>query len=87
MTTRSITAIICGLLATVPAVAGFDEDFTGMTLRVDYDHVGTASEEHLALERVRVEGAWPGSRTRLIDPTNLGKYLVRRWISDFNGLR
>jgi hypothetical protein len=73
---RLTFVILCaGLLA--PATgAGFDDDFTGSALRVDYDHVGTATEEHLALERVRVEGPWPGSRTRLIDTTNLGKYLV-----------
>jgi hypothetical protein len=76
MTSRWITTLLCGLLLATPVVAGFDEEFTGMTLRVDYDHVGTAAEEHLALERVRVEGPWPGSRTRLIDSTNLGKYLV-----------
>jgi hypothetical protein len=56
--------------------AGFDADFTGATLRLDYFHTGTATEEHLALDRTRVEGPWPGSRTRLLDPTNLGKYLV-----------
>lgn len=55
---------------------GFDADFTGHTLRVDYYHAGTAEEEHLALDRARVEGPWPGSRTRLLDPTNLGKYRV-----------
>ncbi len=56
--------------------ATFDDDFTGATLRVDYDHTGTADEEHLALHRIRVEGPWPGSRTQLIDTTNLGKYLT-----------
>jgi hypothetical protein len=58
------------------AGAGFDDDFTGATLRVDYYHTGTAAEEHISLDRLRVEGPWPGSRTRLVDPTNLGKYLV-----------
>jgi hypothetical protein len=67
---------LCAGLIFTSASAGFDDDFTGATLRVDYDHVGTAEEEHLALERVRVEGPWPGSRTQLIDPINLGKYLV-----------
>ena len=38
------------------AGAGFDDDFTGATLRVDYDHTGIAAQEHIALERVRVEG-------------------------------
>ena len=39
-------------------------------------HTGTAAEEHFALERLLVEGPWPGSRTQLIDTTNLGRYLV-----------
>jgi hypothetical protein len=65
------------LLAFSPMLwAGFDDDFTGATLRVDYHHTGTAHEEHLALHRIRVEGPWPGSRTQLIDTSNLGKYLT-----------
>lgn len=54
----------------------FDDHFTGRTLRVDYQHAGTADEEHIALDRLVVEGQWPGSRTRLLDTLNLGKYLV-----------
>lgn len=54
----------------------FDASFTGATLRIDYHHVGTATEEHFALERARIEGPWSGSRTRLIDTLNLGKYLA-----------
>ncbi len=73
---RPTLAILCAGLAISLAAAGFDDDFTGATLRVDYDHAGTADEEHVALERIRVEGPWPGSRSQLIDPTNLGKYLV-----------
>jgi len=61
----------------VPAArAGFDGDFTGATLRVDYVHAGTATEERIALDRVRVEGPWPGSRTALLDDSGLGAYRV-----------
>ena len=66
-----ICSVACGV-----TVAGFDEDFTGATLRIDYYHTGTAGEEHFALERARIEGPWPGSRTQLIDTSNLGKYMV-----------
>ena len=66
----------CGAGFAAPAAAGFDDDFTGATLRVDYHHAGTAGQEHLALDRVRVEGPWPGSRTRLVDTTDLGQYLL-----------
>ena len=51
--------------------------FTGRTLRFDYHHVGTATEERIAPAGFRLEGGWPGSRTRLVDDTNLGKYRFR----------
>ena len=57
-----------------PPAPGFEEHFTGATLRFDYHHVGTAKEEHIAPAGVRLEGAWPGSRTQLVDATDLGKY-------------
>jgi hypothetical protein len=64
-----------------PALAGsdqssFDEHFTGQTMRLDYTHAGTATEEHISLDAFRIEGEWPGSRTRLVDPTGMGKYQV-----------
>ena len=56
-----------------------DARFTGATLRFDYDHVGTATQEHVAPHGFRVEGPWAGSVTQLEDPTGFGKYrfLVR----------
>src|SRR5581483_1073583 len=44
------------------------------TLRVDYFHTGSASEEHFALDRVVLEGAWPRPTDRAIDETGFGKY-------------
>ncbi len=76
MRSRGIAGFLLTALLFSPTLAGFRDDFTGATLRVDYDHTGTAHEEHFALERILVEGSWPGSRTQLIDPTNFGKYLV-----------
>jgi hypothetical protein len=67
--------LLCGSAAG-STEAEFEQDFTGATLRVDYYHTGTAGEEHFALERLRIEGPWPGSRTRPIDTSNLGAYLV-----------
>lgn len=55
---------------------GYNEWFTDRTMRVDYFHTGNAKAETIALDRVVADGAWPGSRTRLIDDLNLGKYLV-----------
>jgi IgA Peptidase M64/Peptidase M64 N-terminus len=63
------------MAAPAPAPTPFDARFTGRTLRFDYFHSGTGGEEHVSLDEVRLEGEWPGSRTRLLDDTNLGKYL------------
>jgi hypothetical protein len=46
----------------------------GGTLRVDYLHSGGPKGEAIKLDAVVSEGEWPGSRTQLIDTTNLGKY-------------
>jgi hypothetical protein len=54
----------------------FDSTFTGAVLRVGLHHAGTASEEHLAVDHWRIEPAWPGSRTALVDATGFGKYRV-----------
>ncbi|MGE5569209.1 MAG: IgA Peptidase M64 [Rhodospirillales bacterium] len=48
---------------------------TPRTMRLDYVHTGNAAEEHFALDGVSLEGDWPGPPGRLIDNTNLGKYL------------
>jgi hypothetical protein len=44
------------------------------TLRLDYFHGGTATEEHLSLDGLVLEGPWPGRLDRGIDDTNLGRY-------------
>ena len=56
-----------------PIAPSFDFD---RTLRVDYLHSGGPGGEAVELDAVIVEGEWPGNRTQLIDPTNLGKYYV-----------
>ena len=46
------------------------------TLRVDYFHTGSATEERFALDRLVLEPLpFPGRPDRPIDETNLGKYL------------
>lgn len=76
MLTRAILCLAC-FACLAPAQEGesdFDAHFTGATLRLDYHHAGTAGEEQVALDVLRLEGPWPGSRTRLVDDTDLGKY-------------
>ena len=45
------------------------------TLRLDYFHTGSATEERFALDSLAVEGPWPGNPRRPLDDTNLGRYL------------
>ncbi len=46
------------------------------TMRVDYYHTGTATEEHFSLDRVVIEPLpWPGNLSQAIDATDRGKYL------------
>ena len=64
------------ILAAFPlSAATFDELFTDKTMRVDYFHTSTPKgEEIVALDSVVSDGPWSGSRTRLVDTSNLGKY-------------
>ncbi|HEX8170224.1 MAG TPA: M64 family metallopeptidase [Thermoanaerobaculia bacterium] len=71
-TAALLVTISCALAA---RAATFDELFTDQTMRVDYFHTSTPKgDEILALDQVVNDGAWPGSRTMLIDRSNLGKY-------------
>ena len=62
-------------VAAVPAVAQpvYSAFFTEKTMRVDYYHTG-GGQELFALDQVVSDGPWAGSRTNLIDNTNLGPY-------------
>ncbi len=67
-----LSSALCSLAVADPV---FDDHFTGQTLRFDYYHSGTADEEHISLDRFRLEGEWSGRRSTLLDTNNLGKYL------------
>ena len=70
--------LIAALLLAVPSFAAtFEEHFIDKTMRLDYFHTGSKGEEIVALDRIVSDGPWPGSRTRLVDTTNLGKYLFQ----------
>jgi hypothetical protein len=55
----------------------YNQFFTDQTMRVDYYHSGLQKSEDFSLDREYQEGAWPGSKTVLIDNLNLGEYMVR----------
>ena len=41
--------------------SAFDANFNGRTMRVDYFHSGTATEEHISLGPVVANGPWPAA--------------------------
>src|SRR6185503_4218661 len=36
---------------------------------------GTATEEHISVDELRLEGDWPGSRRHVLDVSGVGNYL------------
>jgi hypothetical protein len=62
------------LLLLAAALAASAQSTGPRTMRVDYYHAGSATEEHFAIDRVSLEGDWPGPLDRWIDTSNLGKY-------------
>jgi hypothetical protein len=71
----TMTVLAIALATQQRSASPFDTNFTGATMRVDYFHTGgPTSGETISLDRVVNDGDWPGSRTQLIDSTNLGKY-------------
>ena len=84
----SMLLVACAVVAmsTANAADPFVRFFTENTMRVDVHHTGTKGEERIALDQVYEEGAWPGSRTQLVDTLNLGEYLVRVYDRASNAL-
>jgi IgA Peptidase M64/Peptidase M64 N-terminus len=67
--------LIALLLSSLVAQPDAPFDFS-RTMRVDYFHTGgPKSGETVSLDRVVNDGPWAGSRTQLVDGTDLGKYL------------
>ena len=82
--------LIAALVANVQA-QGANEDafnsyFLDKTMRVDYFHAGGLGTEILGLDQVVSDGMWAGSRKRLIDDLNLGKYLFEIIDRETNGV-
>ena len=53
----------------------YNDYFTKNTLRFDYFHSGVADTQHISLDELRLEGAWPGSKINLVNKMDLGLYL------------
>lgn len=52
----------------------FNQHFTDQTMRIDYFHIGSMSEELISMDRIYGYGTWAGSLNNLIDNLNNGKY-------------
>jgi hypothetical protein len=77
--------LLAAPLAAAPP-ATFDGSFKDKTMRVDYFHTGGMGSETISLDRIVSDGHWAGSRTRLVDTMNLGKYLFEVVDHDSNRL-
>lgn len=68
----SALSVLSLLLAAAPAASASAPP----TLRLDYYHTGSATQEVFSLDRLVQEPLpWPGNPARPVDDTNLGKYL------------
>jgi hypothetical protein len=75
-----IVMTLCLLATIATAETGlefFDARFEDATLRIDYTHTGDADTEFVALAELWKQGTWAGSRTRLVDDLNLGRYYAK----------
>ena len=82
--------VIVGVILSVMSIRAessdrFEQYFSDTTFRIDYYHTGTKGEERIAMDKMYIEGEWPGSLTNLIDTLNLGEYFFR--ITDVAGNR
>jgi hypothetical protein len=64
-----LLSLLVGLVLAPPSATAAPR-----TLRLDYVHAGSASEERFALDGLVREGPWPGPADRWVDDTNLGRY-------------
>jgi hypothetical protein len=55
----------------------YNQYFSGETMRVDYFHTGTTTEEHFSLDRILNDGSWAGSQTVMLDDLNRGLYFFK----------
>jgi hypothetical protein len=60
----------------------FGKYFKDETCRFDCVHTGTKGSEQISLDKITVEGAWPGSLSALIDTLNLGEYQFKLFDAD-----
>lgn len=70
----SLAALLMSSCISSPK-ADFEKYFQNKTMRVDYFHTGTATEEHFSIDRILSDGEWGGSIVHLLDALEYGLYL------------
>ncbi|MBN2360354.1 MAG: peptidase M64 [Deltaproteobacteria bacterium] len=63
--------------AAPPTAVKFDDFFVDRTMRVDYFHGGDEKREFFSIDQIYDQGIWAGSRTRLLDDFDNGRYYVK----------
>lgn len=74
------------LFVSVHCFAGFDDYFENKTLRIDYYHSGNDTTEFYTIGDLIEEPFWGGSKTKLIDKFDYGKYKFLVYDLDSNEL-
>ncbi|MCP4571386.1 MAG: peptidase M64 [bacterium] len=74
---RVLSVLVFVLVATAAAAADFDDLFVDATLRIDYFHTGDATHEYVSVDQLWRQGIYAGSRTRLLDDLDLGRYYAK----------
>lgn len=73
-------------LRAAPGDGGFEEIFTGTTLRIDLHHAGSSAHESYTLDRLKEEGPWAGPRSIPKEPDAHGAYIFEMFDGRTNAL-
>ena len=80
MTIRILTlSLLLAQSAPAQDAIPFADFFADSTLRIDFYHAGSKTEESVTLDHLYRQGVWAGSTRHLLDPYNLGRYAARAY--------
>ena len=65
---------LLSLFLSLRSFAAFDDYFLSKTLRIDYIHAGSDTAEFYAIDELKSEPIWGGSKANLVDTFNYGKF-------------
>jgi len=73
----AIFVILLLVFSVYGQVVDFDKYFINKTMRFDFFHTGTKANEIVSFDKIKMEPYWAGSKKKLIDDTNFGKYIFK----------